>query len=176
MRVTVIGGGGTIGSTAAYTLALTRPKLDIQLCDVDGATTQGHATDLRHARCHAGHGLGDGTTPTGSIEVVPPGPDAVRDADCFLVTASVPRPEDGAERGGREAFWPAKREVADTIATWLSETPRVRLSSPPTPSTGWCGGCTSRVAGPANDFLGIRCRRQPGSPMHSPVTPTLTPQ
>jgi malate dehydrogenase len=39
-----------------------------------------------------------------------------------VVTASVPRPTGGAERGGRAAFWPANREVADTVAAWLAET------------------------------------------------------
>lgn len=133
MRVTVIGGGGTIGSTAAYTLALARPDLDIALCDVDADAAWGHATDLRHARCHAAHPVGETSSPTGPIETVAPGPAAVRDADCLLITASVPRPEGGAERGGRETFWPANREVADTIATWLSETapcPTVVVTNP----------------------------------------------
>lgn len=121
MRVTVIGGGGTVGSTAAYTLALARPNVDITVCDVNDDAAWGHATDVRHARSHASHPLGQATQPTGDVETVAPGPDAVRDADCILVTASVPRADGGAERGGRETYWPANRDVADTIAGWLSE-------------------------------------------------------
>jgi hypothetical protein len=35
MTVTFVGGGGTVGSTAAYTLAVDRPHGDLRLCDVD---------------------------------------------------------------------------------------------------------------------------------------------
>jgi malate dehydrogenase len=119
MRVTVVGGGGTVGSTVAYALAIDRPDVDVRICDVDADAAWGHATDVRHARCHAGHALGTAGPPTGDVEDVDPGPDAVRDVDCVVVTASVPRPEGGAERGGRETFWPANRDVADEIAGWL---------------------------------------------------------
>lgn len=133
MRVTVVGGGGTIGSTLAYTLAIERPRLDIRLCDVDADAAWGHATDVRHARCHAGGALGRANPPTGEVGTVAPGPEAVRDADCVVVTASVPRPDGGAERGGREAFWPANRDVADEVAGWLRATdpcPVVVVSNP----------------------------------------------
>lgn len=119
VRVTIVGGGGTVGSTVAYTLAIDRPRVDVRICDIDADAAWGHATDVRHARCHAGHALGTATPPTGSVDAVDPGTAAIRDADCVVVTASVPRPEGGAERGGRDTFWPANRDVADEIAGWL---------------------------------------------------------
>lgn len=119
MPVTIVGGGGTVGSTVAYTLAIERPDVEIRICDVDGDASWGHATDARHARCHAAHALDTAPT-TGDVRAVDPGADAVHDTDCVVVTASVPRPDDGDERGGRETFWPANRDVADEIADWLS--------------------------------------------------------
>jgi malate dehydrogenase len=133
MIVTVVGGGGTVGATAAYTLAVDRPAVDVRLCDLDADAAWGHATDVRHARCHAGTPVGVSDPPTGDVSAVEPGPEAVRDADCVVVTASVPRPEGGAERGGREAFWPANRDVADEVADWLRATdpcPVVVVSNP----------------------------------------------
>lgn len=133
MRVTVVGGGGTVGSTVAYTLAANCPPLDIRLCDIDADAAWGHATDVRHARCHAGNPLGRTEPPTGDVAAVAPGPEAVRDVDCVVVTASVPRPEGGAERGGREAFWPANRDVADEVADWfraVDPCPVVVVSNP----------------------------------------------
>lgn len=120
MHVCFVGGGGTVGSTAAYTLATDRPDVDVSLCDLDADAAWGHATDIRHARCHAAHVLGGGG-PTGDVASVEPGPAAVADADCVVVTASVPRQPDGAERGGRDTYWPANRDVADEVAGWLAE-------------------------------------------------------
>lgn len=116
MPVTIVGGGGTIGSTLAYTLAIERRDVEIRVCDVDGDAAWGHATDARHARCHAL----DAASTAGSVTAVDPGPEALRGADVVIVTASIPRPKDGDERGGRASFWPANWDVADEIAEWLS--------------------------------------------------------
>lgn len=121
MHVVFVGGGGTVGSTAAYSLALDRPGIEGSICDVDADASWGHATDLRHARSHAGHALGTSAV-AGDVSSVEPGPAAVKAADCVVVTASVPRPPEGAERGGRSTFWPANRDVADRIAAWLRAT------------------------------------------------------
>lgn len=121
VHVVFVGGGGTVGTTAAYSLALERPDVEISICDVDGDAAWGHATDLRHARCHAGHPLGTASV-AGSVSAVEPGPVAVEGADCVVVTASVPRPPAGGERGGRDTYWPANGELADEIAGWLAET------------------------------------------------------
>lgn len=130
--VTVVGGAGTIGTTAAAALGIDRPDVDVLLCDVERETAAGHATDLRHARCHASHALGpDG--PTGDVTAVGPGPDAVRGADCVLVTASVRRPSGSTGRGGRDTFWPSNRDVADEVAGWLTEAdpvPVVAVTNP----------------------------------------------
>ncbi len=136
--VTVVGGAGTIGTTAAYTLAVTRPDVTVRLCDVEGAAATGHATDLRHARCHAAHALGGPDPagpwgPTADLTAVDPGPEALRDTDCVLVTASVRRPSGSTGRGGRDRFWPANRDVADDIAAWLTDAdpvPVVAVTNP----------------------------------------------
>ena len=131
MRVTVIGGGGAVGATVAYTLAIDRPALDVQICDVDGDAAWGHATDARHARLHASHPVGPDVSATGDVTTIDPGPEAVRGADYVVVTASVPRPEGGAERGGREAFWPGNRDLADEIAGTMCSpcSPRIGQST-----------------------------------------------
>lgn len=124
MHVTVVG-SGTIGSTAAYTLANARPELDITLADVDVDFAEGHAIDMWHARCHAGHPVG--TNPDldpdvlGSVEHAEPGPKAIADADVVLVTASAPRPADSAQRGGRIQFLEANREIVREIGSWFRE-------------------------------------------------------
>jgi malate dehydrogenase len=135
--VTVVGGAGTIGTTAAYTLASTRPEVTIRLCDVEREAAAGHATDLRHARCHATHALGAAGSaradPTADVTAVDPGPGALRDTDCVLVTASVRRPSGSTDRGGRDRFWPANRDVADDIAAWLADAdpvPVVAVTNP----------------------------------------------
>jgi malate dehydrogenase len=130
--VTVVGGAGTIGTTAAYTLAVSHPDVEIRLCDVEREAAAGHATDLRHARCHSAHALGpDGST--ADVTAVDPGPDALRGTDCVLVTASVGRPSGSTDRGGRDRFWPANRDVADEVAGWLGEVdpvPVVAVTNP----------------------------------------------
>ena len=118
--VTVVGGAGTIGSTAAYTLAVSNPDVEIRLCDPEREAAAGHATDVRHARCHASHPL-DPARSTGDVTTVDPGPDAIRGTDCVLVTASVRRPSGSTGRGGRDRFWPANRDVADDVADWMAD-------------------------------------------------------
>jgi malate dehydrogenase len=130
-EVAVVGGGGTIGATVAYTLAVSRPSLDVSLVDVDADRAAGHAKDVRHARCHAAHpvgapslGVGDGTggggRGTGAVRSASASPDALAGADCLVVTASAPRPEDSARRGGRAAFFERNRAVMDDVAEHLS--------------------------------------------------------
>lgn len=52
MHVTIIGGASTIGSTVAYTLAGTDPKVDVSLVDIDQDAAWAHATDITHASYH----------------------------------------------------------------------------------------------------------------------------
>lgn len=121
MQVAIIGGGGTVGSTVAYTLASTDPTVEVVLVDVDEGTSHGHTIDIRHARAHAGHPvgrLGGTTTPAGVRSV---GTDEVGELDpaVVVVAASAPRPAGSAQRGGRMAFLERNRAVADDVADQL---------------------------------------------------------
>ena len=154
MRVTVIGGGGAVGATVAYTLAIDRPALDVQICDVDGDAAWGHATDARHARLHASHPVGPDVSATGDVTTIDPGPEAVRGADYVVVTASVPRPEGGAERGGREAFWPGNRDLADEIAEWLRDAEPCPVVVVTNPADRMVSRLHDRSGWPCERFLG----------------------
>jgi malate dehydrogenase len=150
--VAVVGGAGTIGTTAAYTLGVDRPDVDVRLCDVAGDDAAGHAIDLRHARCHTAHALG-APGPTGEVTAVDPGPDAVRGADCVLVTASVPRPTERGEEG-RNAWWPANREVAETVGGWLAEADPVPVLSVTNPLDRYLAVLHAESGWPRHRFVG----------------------
>ncbi len=136
MDVLVIGGGGTIGSTVAYTLSVLRPATNVVLADPRTDHTEGHAIDLRHSTCHVAHPAGRpefGDGAVGSVTVESPRPELVSEADCIVVTASISRPIDGAERGGRYAFLQGNLEVAEDVGSILAEaepTPTVVVSNP----------------------------------------------
>ena len=151
--VTVVGGAGTIGTTAAYALGIDRPDVDVRVCDLDGDGAAGHATDLRHARCHAAHALGP-AGPTGDVTTVDPGPGAVRGADCVLVTASVGRPSGSTGRGGRDRFWPANRDVADEVAGWLAAADPVPVVAVTNPVDRFLGRLHAESGWPRERFVG----------------------
>jgi len=136
MDVLLIGGGGTIGSTVAYTLSVLRPAANVVLADPRADHTEGHAIDLRHSTCHVAHAAGRpefGDGPVGSVTAEPLTASLVSDADCLVVTASVSRPLDGVERGGRYAFLEGNLEVAEDVGAVLREaspTPTVVVSNP----------------------------------------------
>lgn len=120
MEVAVVGGAGTVGSTAAFALGGLLPDAEVRLVDVDADAAEGHAIDLRHAGAQAANPVGrHGGAAAVDVRTAPPGPEGVADADCVVVTASVPRPDGAAERGGRTSFLELNREVADEVATWL---------------------------------------------------------
>ncbi len=154
--VTVVGGAGTIGSTAAYTLAVSNPGAEIQFCDPEREAAAGHATDVRHARCHASHALGTtgATDTTGDVTAVEPGPDAIDDADCVLVTASVRRPSGSAGRGGRDRFWPANRDVADDVAAWLADADPVPVVAVTNPIDRFLARLHAESGWPRERFVG----------------------
>lgn len=135
MNVLVVG-SGTIGSTVAYTLSVMRPSADITLVDADSDVAEGHAIDIRHSTRHAGHAVGrPDFVPgeQGTVRSADPDPELVDAADSIVVTASVPRPEGGSERGGRLTFLEQNLEVADDIASWLQDadpTPVVAVTNP----------------------------------------------
>lgn len=135
MNVAVIGGAGTIGATTAYTLSVLRPNVDVTLVDVDADAAAGHAIDMRTALGHAAHpaGVGFSNADTGTVRSAGPGAESVEDADCVVVAASVPRPEDTAGRGGRLAFLERNREMVEEIGSWLGEVdprPVVTVTNP----------------------------------------------
>lgn len=136
MDVLVVGGGGTIGSTVAYTLSVRDPETTVTLVDSDADGAEGHAIDVRHSTRHVAHGLGRpdfGPEGPGTVRAAAASPSLVEAADCVVVTASAPRPEGGDARGGRLTFLERNLEIADEIAEWLGEaspTPVVVVSNP----------------------------------------------
>jgi L-lactate dehydrogenase len=54
MKVTIIGGGGRVGSCAAYALQCGGLAGEIQILDANGETAQGEALDLMHGSALAG--------------------------------------------------------------------------------------------------------------------------
>lgn len=135
MDVAIIGGAGTIGATTAYTLSVLRPNIDVTLVDVAGDAAAGHAIDMRTALGHAAHpaGVGFPSTDSGTVRSEDPGPESVEDADCIVMAASVPRPEDSAGRGGRLAFLERNSEMVTEISSWLGQVdprPIVTVTNP----------------------------------------------
>lgn len=122
MHVAIIGGGGTIGSTVAYTLATTEREWDITLVDVAADTAKGHAIDLSHART-VGQipGLTARAIDEGDVQAKPPESASFTDVDCVVVTASAPTPEGGKQRGGRIKFLRRNRSLAETLGNLLAE-------------------------------------------------------
>ncbi|WP_435551893.1 malate dehydrogenase [Natrinema sp. CGMCC1.2065] len=140
MNVLVVGGGGTIGSTVAYTLAVQRPETTVTLADPQTAVTTGHAIDLRHAQCHVATAAGRpsfGDDSPGTVTAIDPsaspGPDPIDAADAIVVTASAARDPDSFERGGRLSNLERNLEIAADIGEWFGEadpTPTVVAANP----------------------------------------------
>lgn len=126
MEVAIFGGGGTIGATTAYTLAILNPELDLSLIDVEDGVARGHAIDMAHANAHVAHSVGrrsmrwDGDSPQATVRSVHPDEVEECDPDVVVMAASAPRPEDAAHRGGRVKFLERNRGVADDVAEVLS--------------------------------------------------------
>lgn len=121
MHVAIIGGAGTVGSTAAYTLAADRPEIDISLLDIDQDVAQGHSIDIRHARTFGRLSQFDGSESSGSITAGSVGDVPLGEADVAIIAASAPRPDVAVERGSREAFLDRNLELAATVAAKLRE-------------------------------------------------------
>lgn len=125
MHVTVIGGAGSVGTTVAYTLAVTVPGVELRLVDIDEEAASGHGTDIEHAMNHDTHAVGaaiasdveGGRTPVTTTE---PGPDAIESTDCIVVVYNVSRTEDAVQRGGRESYVAENKRVADELGEWMS--------------------------------------------------------
>jgi L-lactate dehydrogenase len=84
MKVSIIGGGGRVGSDAAYALQLGGVVREMALVDMNGEMAAGEALDLRH-----GASLTSGQTFTSSD-----GYSIVDGSDCVVITAGLRRRPD----------------------------------------------------------------------------------
>ncbi|HEY0868281.1 MAG TPA: lactate/malate dehydrogenase family protein [Fimbriimonas sp.] len=84
MKVSIIGGGGRVGSDAAYALQLGGVVREIALVDMNGDMAAGEALDLRH-----------GAALTANIRFTSSaGYDVVAGSDCVVITAGLRRKPD----------------------------------------------------------------------------------
>lgn len=84
MKVSIIGGGGRVGSDAAYALQLGGIVRDIALVDMNADMAAGEALDLRH-----GASLTSNQTFTSGN-----GYDVIENSDCVVITAGLRRKPD----------------------------------------------------------------------------------
>ena len=83
MKVSIIGGGGRVGSNAAYALQLGGLAKEIVIVDIAEELAQGEALDLRH-----------GASIAGSQKIYAGGYDAVAGTDIVVITAGLRRKPD----------------------------------------------------------------------------------
>ena len=83
MKVSIIGGGGRVGSNAAYALQLGGLAKEIAIVDVAEELAQGEALDLRH-----------GSSIAGSQKIYAGGYEAVAGSDIVIITAGLRRKPD----------------------------------------------------------------------------------
>lgn len=84
MKVSIIGGGGRVGSDAAFALQLGGVVREIALVDMNGDMAAGEALDLRH-----------GSSLTSNIKYTSSaGYDIVEGSDCVVITAGLRRKPD----------------------------------------------------------------------------------
>ena len=83
MKVSIIGGGGRVGSNAAYALQLGGIVNELAIVDVALEMAQGEALDLRH-----------GTSLSGSQKIYAGGYEAVEGSDVVVITAGLRRKPD----------------------------------------------------------------------------------
>lgn len=83
MKVSIIGGGGLVGSCAAYALQCGGVVREIALVDVNADLVGGQALDLLHGSCV-----------TADQKIYAAGPETCADADVILITAGLRRKPD----------------------------------------------------------------------------------
>ncbi len=83
MKVSIIGGGGRVGSNAAFALQLGGVVKEIVINDMNADMAAGEALDLRH-----------GSALTSPQTIVSGGYDAVEGSDCVVITAGLRRKPD----------------------------------------------------------------------------------
>src|SRR5439155_21470016 len=83
MKVTIIGGGGRVGSNAAFALQCAAIVSEIHLLDANEQMAQGEALDLLH-----------GASVAGDQKIYDGGYDRAADADLVCITAGLRRKPD----------------------------------------------------------------------------------
>ncbi len=83
MKVTIIGGGGRVGSNAAFALQCAGIVSDIQILDANTEMGEGEALDLMH-----------GSSVIADQRITAGGYDAAADSDMFVITAGLRRKPD----------------------------------------------------------------------------------
>lgn len=83
MKVSIIGGGGRVGSNAAYALQLGGLVREMAIVDVAREMAEGEALDLRH-----------GSSLAASQKIYAGGPEAIGGSDIVLITAGLRRKPD----------------------------------------------------------------------------------
>src|SRR6478609_7814017 len=83
MKVTIIGGGGRVGSCAAFALQCAGLVAEIQMLDANQAAAEGEALDLLH-----------GSALAGDQRIYPGDYARAADSDLFLITAGLRRKPD----------------------------------------------------------------------------------
>src|SRR5213079_2054370 len=83
MKVSIIGGGGRVGSNAAFALQCAAIVSEIHLLDANEQMAQGEALDLLH-----------GTSVSGNQKIYAGGYDRCADADLICITAGLRRKPD----------------------------------------------------------------------------------
>lgn len=83
MKVSIIGGGGLVGSCAAFALQCGGVVRELALVDVNAELVQGQALDLLHGSCL-----------TADQKITAGGTEAVADSDMILITAGLRRKPD----------------------------------------------------------------------------------
>ena len=83
MKVSIIGGGGRVGSNAAYALQIGGLVKELAIVDVAADMAQGEALDLRH-----------GASIAGSQKIYAGGYEAVAGSDIIVITAGLRRKPD----------------------------------------------------------------------------------
>lgn len=136
-------GVGTIGSTTAYSIALTEPAWDITFFDPDTDLATGHALDIESTNGHLGHSIGcqlfEGNTdrvPNVAVYEDMTEPNSPRNFDLLIVAASAPRPAGTDLRGGsRRAQLERNRSVISSVVddikqAGLDPTPTIVVTNP----------------------------------------------
>lgn len=104
MKVTIIGGGGRVGSNAAFALQCGGLVAEIQLIDANQDLAEGEALDLRHGSSS----LADQRIYAGDYE-------RARDSDLFVITAGLRRKPDESRLDLINRNVSLFRQILDTV-------------------------------------------------------------